>query len=220
MCYSLVQDSKKDLSFCPEGLREKEENDGLWLYRNMVHPDFPNLIFVNSNTTTFTNITTASLQARWVCELLTGRMPMPSHEQMTEEIKIQQKWKRVMMPQARAARAYMMQTHQVHYYDELLKDMGASVRRKSNWSLGFLAEIFAPYAPADYSSIITGAFRSPDNPGEYAGVGKQPAFWREGGKTLMFFVILYFVISIFMTGLRLTLFGADAAQAVIESPEL
>ena len=41
---------KKNLSFCPDGLREKEEEDGLWLYRNMVHPDYPNLIFVNSNT--------------------------------------------------------------------------------------------------------------------------------------------------------------------------
>lgn len=210
---------KKSLSFCPDGLREKEEEDGLWLYRNMVHPDYPNLIFVNSNTSTFTNITTASLQARWVCELLTGRMQKPSHEQMVKEIQIQKNWKRAHMPQAGKARAYMMQTHQLHYFDELLKDMGASVRRKSTWPLGFLAEIFAPYAPADYGTIVTGVFRT--IPDECAEMGaNQPAFWRETGKLLLFFVFLYFISSIFMTGLTITVFGADAAQASIPIPEL
>merc|ERR1712174_192669 len=40
-----------------------KEKDGFWLYRQMVHPSHPGLIFLNSETTTFTNITTASIQA-------------------------------------------------------------------------------------------------------------------------------------------------------------
>ena len=100
--------------------------------------------------------------------------------------------------------------------------MGASVRRKSTWPLGFLAEIFAPYAPADYGTIVSGVFRT--IPDECAEIGaNQPAFWRETAKLLFFFVFLYFMSSIFMTGLIVTVFGADTAQASIASiasPEL
>merc|ERR1712056_100931 len=61
---------KQNMDFLPAEVRAHREEDGLWLYRQMVHPDCPSLFFVNSNTTTFTNITTAAIQARWLAELL------------------------------------------------------------------------------------------------------------------------------------------------------
>merc|ERR1712032_929168 len=57
-----------------------KEKDGFWLYRQMVHPDYPTIIFLNSETTTFTNITTASVQARWLVELLAGTFKLPSKQ--------------------------------------------------------------------------------------------------------------------------------------------
>jgi len=148
---------KQNMEFLPPQLRALREEDGLWLYRQMVHPDFPSLFFVNSNTTTFTNITTASIQARWVAEML--EQGLPSKEEMWAELKEKQTWKRDTMPNAGAARSYMMQTHQLHYYDELCQDMGAAVCRKRGW-FASAREFFEPYRPRDYSAIITGSFKT------------------------------------------------------------
>merc|ERR1712013_728183 len=135
------------------------------------------LFFVNSNTTTFTNITTAAIQARWVAETL--KHGLPSKEDMWAELREKQSWKRETMPNAGAARAYMIQTHQVHYYDELLKDMGASIRRKQGGAImAAIREVFDPYRPRDFSSIITGEFKY--RRGELARKGhKQPHFVKE-----------------------------------------
>merc|ERR1711862_314276 len=56
------------------------------------------------------------------------------------------------------ARAYMIQTHQVHYYDELLHDMGASIHRKRGLFRA-VKEFFEPYRPADYDTIVTGDYK-------------------------------------------------------------
>jgi len=148
---------KQNMGFLPAELQACREEDGLWLYRQMVHPEVPSLFFVNSNTTTFTNITTASIQARWLAEML--EHGLPSKEDMWAELKEKQQWKRETMPNAGAARSYMMQTHQLHYYDELLQDMGAPVCRKRGW-FASIREFFEPYRPRDYDAVITGSFKT------------------------------------------------------------
>merc|ERR1712232_696095 len=75
------------------------------------------------------------------------------------ELKEKQQWKRETMPNAGAARSYMMQTHQLHYYDELLQDMGAPVCRKRGW-FAVVREFFEPYRPRDYDTIVTGSFKA------------------------------------------------------------
>jgi len=161
---------KPGQSFLPANLQSLREDDGMWLYQNMVHPEFPNLIFLNSNTTTFTNITTASIQARWLAELLNGRFSLPSALEMKQEIEKVKDWKRSTMPHAGASRASMIQTHQVHYYDELLVEMGARRHRKQGCFSG-LKEILDPYRPRDYNSIVTGEFKT--RPTECAKPGVQ-----------------------------------------------
>jgi len=161
---------KPGQSFLPAELQNAREDDGMWLYQNMVHPEFPNLIFLNSNTTTFTNITTASIQARWLAELLNGRFSLPATLEMKQEVEKVKEWKRSTMPNAGASRASMIQTHQVHYYDELLVEMGARRHRKQGCFSG-LKEILDPYRPRDYNSIVTGEFKT--RPAECAKPGVQ-----------------------------------------------
>merc|ERR1712232_1458736 len=84
---------------------------------------------------------------------------LPSKEVMWAELREKQAWKRDTMPYAGAARSYMMQTHQIHYYDELLQDMGAPVCRKRGW-FASVRECFEPYRPRDYDTIVTGTFQS------------------------------------------------------------
>jgi len=160
----------------PAALRAKEEKDGLWLYRQMIDPEFPTLVFLNSNVTTFTNITTCALQARWLFEMFIGDL-LPSREEMDAAICEKQQWKRANTPHC-ANSSKMMQTHQVHYYDELLKDMGASIRRKRGAFASF-KEFADPYRPRDYDTIVTGEFK--DRPRERAVPGaRQRNFLLEG----------------------------------------
>jgi len=147
---------KQSMEFLPDEVKGYKEEDGLWLFRQMVHPECPTLFFINSNTTTFTNITTASIQARWLAEvLMTG---LPSQDRMEAEIQEKKTWKRSTMPNAGHARSYMMQTHQVHYYDELLQDIRAAPCRKRGF-MGALREFFEPYRPRDYDTIVTGEYK-------------------------------------------------------------
>merc|ERR1719498_155247 len=90
--------------------------------------------------------------------------------QMKREIEKVQEWKRTTMPYAGPSRASMIQTHQVHYYDELLVEMGARRHRKQGCFSG-LKEIFDPYRPRDYKSIVTGEFK--ERPAECAEPGVQ-----------------------------------------------
>lgn len=101
------------------------------------------------------------------------------------------------MPNAGAARAYMIQTHQVHYYDQLLKDIGASIRRKQGFAAA-LKEVFEPYRPRDYCSIISGNFHR--RQGEQAKPGSlQAPFWKELLVTLAVLFVVPAVVRIFFS---------------------
>ena len=52
------------------------EGDGLYLYRQMLHPDVDNLVFIG-NASTVLSILTYSLQARWLGELIKGSHSLP-----------------------------------------------------------------------------------------------------------------------------------------------
>jgi len=187
---------RPNLSFLPKELLAQKEEDGLWLYRQMIHPDFPTLCFLNSNTTTFTNITTASVQARWLAEMI--HRGLPPKDVMEADILEKKTWKRSTMPHAGHARAYMVQTHQVHYYDELLRDMDASIHRKRGLFKA-VKEFFDPYRPRDYDTIVTGEYKT--IPGELVKCGfKQRSFCRE--LLIILFTAVLFYITMHFFGAR------------------
>ena len=146
---------KTDYAFLPEAVRARLqlEADGLYLYRHIVHPDLPRLAFIG-NASSISSVLTYSLQARWLGDLLSGKIAMPSQDSMHREIEALRAWKRRWMPpsQQRGARLLL---HMLHYHDELVRDIGATTLRK----VGFLAplkELVAPYQPRDYRDVITG----------------------------------------------------------------
>jgi len=193
-------------NFLPTEVQELKEKDGFWLYRQMIHPDHPKLVFLNSETTTFTNITTASVQARWLVELIAGRHQLPSKQDMKAEIEKMQNWKRSKMPNAGPARAYMIQTHQVHYYDQLLKDMRANIRRKTgNIFTKAVKEIFDPYRPRDYLSIVTGEFKYEKD----ALCKVQSNFAKEG---------LFFLVGAYGVWLGAKVFGRGLKASLNDKP--
>jgi dimethylaniline monooxygenase (N-oxide forming) len=129
------------------------EEDGFYLYRQMVHPDVPNLFFIGS-ASTIVSILTYNLQARWLGELIKGQHPLPSREDMLRDVEEMKAWKRKWMPfsPSRGARLLL---HMQHYHDDLLRDFGATPLRKTGIFAPF-KEIFAPYEPNDYRTIVSG----------------------------------------------------------------
>ena len=136
-------------------MRLGTDDDGFYLYRHLLHPDFPKLIFVG-RATAVSNIITCSLQARWLAELIAERFVLPERADMVQEITEIKAWKRSWMPYspARSTRIFL---HAQHYHDELLKDLGIDPLRKRG-PFAPLKELFAPYEPGDYRSIVSGDF--------------------------------------------------------------
>ncbi len=128
------------------------EDDGLFLYRHMVHPAVPGLVFVGY-ASTVSDILTRSLQARWLGDLVAGRFELPGADAMRRDIEEMKRWKRALMPFSPARGARIM-AHMQHYHDELLRDFGASPWRKAG-ALAPLKELIVPYVPRDYASLTT-----------------------------------------------------------------
>ncbi|MDX1394504.1 MAG: NAD(P)-binding domain-containing protein [Gemmatimonadota bacterium] len=149
---------RSDLGFLEASIRRalESEEDGIYMYRQMVHPELPGLFFVG-HASTIENIVTYNLQARWLCELLKGTHALPSTEHMRENIDQLRGWKRAWMPHSEARGARLL-LHMQHYHDELLEDLGASPLRKTG-VFAPLKEVFAPYEPRDYMSIVAGEQR-------------------------------------------------------------
>jgi dimethylaniline monooxygenase (N-oxide forming) len=146
---------RSDYRFLPDSLRARFnfEKDGLYLYRQMIHPDVPHLVFIG-HCATVINILTCNLQARWLGELIKGRHRLPAREAMIHNIEALKAWKRRRLPFS-AGRSARLIFHMQHYHDELLKDFGANPRRKTGF-LAWFKEIFAPYQPSDYRTIVSG----------------------------------------------------------------
>ena len=146
---------KTDYSFLPEKARANInfEEDGFYLYWQMVHPDVSNFVFVGA-TATFSNILTQNLQARWLGELIKGHHSLPSRETMLQEIQDIKRWKREWMPYS-PGRGARLGLHMLHYHDDFLKDIGEIPRRKKG-IFAPVKEVLAPYQPADYDTVVSG----------------------------------------------------------------
>ena len=68
---------------------------------------------------------------------------------MAAEVRAFQSFARSWMPPT-SSRSALVLLHQLHYYDQLLKDMGEKPSRKSN----MVAEYLGSYYSRDYNGIV------------------------------------------------------------------
>ena len=95
------------------------ENDGLYLYRNVLPPRLPDVAFVGSEVSTFNNILTHAMQALWLQKVLSGELALPPPGRMEAAIEKEQAWKRTWMPPT-SARASIFQLHMTKYAERAL----------------------------------------------------------------------------------------------------
>jgi dimethylaniline monooxygenase (N-oxide forming) len=146
---------KTDFGFLSGDIWEQMDpgDDGFYLYRHIMNPNLPGLFFIG-RAATISSILTYSLQARWLADLLTGKLVLPEVENMNQNIARMKAWKQSWMPFSPARSARLI-AHTQHYHDELLKDLGENPLRKTGFFAPLKELIFA-YQPSDYASIVSG----------------------------------------------------------------
>ena len=85
---------KNDFSFIGQKSWMKLEpgDDGFYLYRHILHPATPGLVFIG-RAASVSSILTYSLQAYWLGELLKGNITLPADSDILENIHQMRAWK-------------------------------------------------------------------------------------------------------------------------------
>ena len=116
----------------------------------------PSLAFVGSEVSTFNNILTAHVQARWLAHYLgSASKQCLSSAKMEDYVNRDQEWKRSWM-QKSSSRASLIQLHMIKYHDILLDDLGlASTGHTHWWQRWFLPQTARDVEFTTYPSATT-----------------------------------------------------------------
>lgn len=141
--------SKPEFPFLPSKFRKllESDNDGVQLYRHMIHPGIQNFAFAGYNHG-FLHISAVEVGAVWLCALLDKDIQLPSKEEMTTSIEKVKNWKRKHI-NYEPSRLCAVNTRYQQYLDLLMRELGLSPYRKSNLA----AEIFSRYTSGDYKGV-------------------------------------------------------------------
>ena len=145
---------KLGVPFIPEDYRRKLiEPDGQYrLYRVIANPDLPEMGFVGFNSS-FCTVLCAELAANWLVRYADGMLAkQPSEAAMNENIAMMLDWKRNERPAAGVYGGLCVAPYHFKHFDELLDDIGATVRKRNP-----LAENLAPPDADAYARYLKSA---------------------------------------------------------------
>ena len=137
--------------FFPDKYRAilERDDDGLQLYRHVIHPDIPNCAFAGYNHG-FMHVPAAEIGMVWLCAVLDKSLTLPSRETMLASIEAVQEWKRENI-NYEPSRSCAVNTRFQQYIDSMLNELGFSPYRKMP---NVLAEAFQRYGSTDYVAVI------------------------------------------------------------------
>ena len=124
------------------------DNDGVQLYRHLLHPRIPRVAFAGFNHG-FLHVPSVEVAMVWLAALLRGDLVLPPRAEMERCMAALQAWKRehVLFEPSRSC-AVNTRFHQ--HLDVLLGDLGLSPYRKRNP----VAELLASYTASDYAGVF------------------------------------------------------------------
>jgi hypothetical protein len=135
----------------PEKYRQllERENDGVQLYRHLIHPRIPNMAFAGFNHG-FMHVPAVEVGMLWLSAWLNGDLQLPSADEMEKSIDTVRQWKREHI-NFEPSRSCAVNTRFQQYIDILLQDLGLSPYRKLP---NIFAELFSQYGATDYAGIF------------------------------------------------------------------
>lgn len=137
--------------FLPDKYRRllESEDDGVQLYRHVLHPDIPRFACAGYNHG-FMHVPAAEIGTIWLCAYLSGDIVLPDREQMLRCIEATREWKRKHI-NYEPSRSCAVNTRFQQYLDIMLQELGVSPYRKIP---NLFAEIFAQYGAEDYRGVF------------------------------------------------------------------
>ena len=146
-----VGSEKPRFPFLPEKYRSllESEDDGVQLYRHVLHPDIPRFACAGYNHG-FMHVPAAEVGAIWLCAYLNGDIRLPARAEMLGCMETTRDWKRQHI-NFEPSRSCAVNTRFQQYMDIMLKELGISPYRKMP---NLLAEIFVQYGAEDYRNIL------------------------------------------------------------------
>jgi dimethylaniline monooxygenase (N-oxide forming) len=145
---------KLGVPFLPEAYRNKlVEPDGQYrLYRLIANPDLPDMGFVGFNSS-FCTVLCAEMAANWLVRYCDGQLAnQPSAAEMHRNMDMMLHFRRVERPAAGVYGGLCVAPYHFKHFDELLADMGATIRRRSP-----LVEKFTPPDADAYARFVASA---------------------------------------------------------------
>ncbi len=143
---------KLGVPYLPQACQDKLiESDGQYrVYRLAVNPDLPDMGFVGFNSS-FCTVLSAEMIANWLVRYADGQLKnQPTAAEMNANIDMMLNWKRTERPAAQIYGGLCSAPFHFKHFDELLSDMGASKRKRTNP----LAEQFSYPNAAAYGSFL------------------------------------------------------------------
>ena len=125
---------KLGVPYLPQEYQEKLiEKDGQYrVYRLAVNPDLPDMGFVGFNSS-FCTVLSAEMIANWLVRYMDGKLAnQPSAAEMNNNIEMMLNWKRNERPAAKVYGGLCSAPFHFKHFDELLADMGAAKKKRSN----------------------------------------------------------------------------------------
>jgi dimethylaniline monooxygenase (N-oxide forming) len=145
---------KLGVPFLPEAYRNKlVEPDGQYrLYRVIANPDLPDMGFVGFNSS-FCTVLCAEMAANWLVRYCDGQLArQPTAAEMYKNMDMMLHFKRVERPAAGVYGGLCVAPFHFKHFDELLADMGATIRRRNP-----LVEKFTPPDADAYGRFLASA---------------------------------------------------------------
>ncbi|WP_299681038.1 NAD(P)-binding domain-containing protein [uncultured Roseobacter sp.] len=146
---------KLGVPYLPQAEKDKliEEDGQYRVYRLAVNPDLPDMGFVGFNSS-FCTVLSAEMIANWLVRYMDGQLAnIPSDKAMRDNIDMMLNWKRNERPAAKVYGGLCSAPFHFKHFDELLTDMGATKRKRSNP----LAEQFSYPSHAAYGEFLASA---------------------------------------------------------------
>lgn len=142
---------KQQVPFLPVQYQEMITTaNGMYsLYRNILHPDLPQMGFVGFNSSLFTTLT-SEVAAHWLAATVSGELILPPAEDMLRDMRLMEKWRCEGRPIAAEFSGLCIAPFNYQHLDELMNDLGLRTQASPN----FIYEFFKPINPRDYKKLL------------------------------------------------------------------
>lgn len=151
----------QSIPFLEAQYREKlvAGDGGYQLFRNILHPQIPQLGFVGFNSSLFTTLT-SEVAANWLVHYVQGKLRLPSAAAIQQDMQYMTRWRQSGRPIAAEFSGTCVAPFNFMHLDQLMRDMGLRVTA-TRW---LPYEFFKPINPKDYRILLQRAFKQAPAP--------------------------------------------------------